>query len=135
MTVMRLAIAGLLLSSAGCATLQPVRDPAKFIAETNPKVLHVLHKNGAVVDVAEPRMQGDTLLGVRQGMSRQLVLPMSHIQRVEAVQPNKKRTILTIAGATVVGATLGYLLAQRATGDAPVCDATSRFQFHPECTR
>jgi hypothetical protein len=133
MTGMRLAGVTLLLGSVACATLQPVRDPARFIAETKPEVLHVLHKNGAIVDVAQPRISGDSLFGTRPGMARQVVLPMSQIARIEAVQHDRKRTFYIIAGMTAVTATLGYLMLQPANGDGPSCDTTSRYQWDPGC--
>jgi len=122
MTGSRLALVALILSSAGCATLQPVRDPATFISQTNPQVVYATHKNGSVLAVAQPRVSGDSLLGTWQGLARPLGLPLTHVQRIEAVQRDKKRTTLVIAGAAALTATLGYLLVQARGGSGPSCD-------------
>lgn len=122
MTTAPVTLLGLLLGSAGCTTLQPVSNPARFIPETNPHVVYVTHAGGAVVAVAEPRVSGDSLLGTWQGLSRRVALPMVQIRRVEAIQRDKTRTTALIAGVTALTATLGYLVAQRAGGTSPHCD-------------
>jgi hypothetical protein len=109
-----------LAGSAACSSLQPVGDPARFISEAHPKVLYATHNSGAVVAVAEPRVSGDTLLGTREGLSHPVALPLSQVQRVEALQRDKKRTTLMIVGVTAVTATLGILLAQAGGGES--CD-------------
>ena len=132
-TSARLFFFTLVLNALGCATLQPVRDPHRFIAETHPKLVYVHHQGGAVLAVTQPRMAGDTLVGVREGVSRELALPLSSIEQITAVQPNKKRTTMLIAGATVVTGAIGFMLIQGYSGDGPNCDATSRFQFDNRC--
>jgi hypothetical protein len=122
MTGSRLPLVALVLSSAGCATLQPVRDPAAFISQTNPQVVFATHKNGAVLAVAQPRLRGDTLLGMRQGLSLPVALPLSQVHSIQAIQRDKKRTTVLIAGAAALTATLGYLLVQARGGSGPSCD-------------
>jgi hypothetical protein len=116
----RLSLLAALAASAGCSTLQPVGDPARFISEARPQVVYATHTSGAVVAVARPRVSGDTLLGTREGLSLPVALPLSQVERVEAVQRDKKRTTLMIVGVTAVTATLGILVAQAGAGEA--CD-------------
>jgi hypothetical protein len=133
MAIARMVFLTLVLGTLGCATVQPVRDPQKFIAESSPKVLYVHHNGGAIIAVTEPRITGDTLLGVREGIARPVALPMASIDHITAVQPNKKRTTMLVAGAVVVTGAVGYMLVQGHSGDGPQCDATSRFQFDNRC--
>lgn len=133
MTVgMRAFGAALLLSGAGCTAVRTVGDPSRFIAETHPKVIYVLHNSGAVVDVEQPQMRGDSLVGNRYGLSRSVAIPMSQIQRIVAVQPDKTRTILAITGITAASAALGYLIII-GEQSGPNCNSTSRYQTDTGC--
>jgi hypothetical protein len=101
---------------AGCASIQPLRDPAQFIAETAPPTVYVVHKNGALLTIGKPRVIGDSLVGTWEGVAQPLALRFDDLQRVEAVQRDKTRTIMLISGITVVGAVMGYFLT-RETSD------------------
>jgi hypothetical protein len=105
-----------LLAVAGCASVQPLRDPAQFIAETTPPTVYAIHKNGALLTIAQPRVVGDSLVGTWQGADQQLALPFDDLQRVEAVQRDKTRTIMLISGVTAVSVVVGYFLT-RETSD------------------
>ena len=133
MVIARLTVITLVFGTLGCATVQPVPDLQSFIAQRNPKVLYVHHQGGAILAVTHPRLTGDTLVGVREGVARPVTLPMASIRQITAVQPNKKRTIMLIAGTALVTGVVGYQLAQGHSGDGPQCDYTSRFQFDRRC--
>lgn len=126
-------VLAILLVTAGCASLQLVNDPARYILESRPEVVFATHKNGSVLAVAQPRVSGDSLLGTRQGLALPLALPLSHFQRIEAVQRDKKRTTAVIVGVTAVGATLGYLLLQKVGGSGKNCDYTGVTHPFPGC--
>lgn len=133
MSIARLAPVALMLSGAGCATLQPVSDPAAFISATNPQVVYATHNSGSVVAVAQPRISGDTLLGVRQGLSRPVALPLSHLRRIQAVQRDRTRTTVTVAGITTITAVVGFLLLQKTGDQGPSCDYSGVTHALPGC--
>ena len=121
MTIVRVPLLVVLLGSVGCATLQPLREPAQFIAKENPKVIYVTYKNRSVVGVAQPRVSGDSLFGTLQGQPAPVAVPLSHIQSIEAIQPDGKRTALLIAGLTVF--TVGGVYILLKTGQDESCDS------------
>jgi hypothetical protein len=133
MKLVRISSLVVVLSSAGCASLQPVRDPARFIAEARPGVVHVTHVSGAVLVVTAPQVRGDTLVGTRQGIARPVALPLTHVQRIEAIQRDRRRTTFLIAGGTAVAATLAYVLLQPASGNGASCDYTHVTHPFPDC--
>lgn len=122
MTILRVPLLILLLSSVGCATLQPLREPAQFIAKENPQVIYVTYKNRSVVGVARPRVSGDSLFGTLQGQPAPVAVPLSHVQLIEAVQPDRRRTTLLIAGLTVF--TVAGVVALSLGGSNISCDGT-----------
>ena len=126
----RVVPAAFLLGSIGCATLQPVEQPARFIPDRNPQVVYVTFKNESRVTLARPLVRGDSLVGTVEGVSHPVAAPLSHIQRVEALQRNPGRTrwlVVGIGALTVVGA---FVLAQPAVGGELGCDAT---YYRSEC--
>lgn len=123
MTIMRVPLLVVLLSSVGCASLRPLREPAQFIAKENPKVIYVTYKNRSVVGVAQPRVSGDSLYGTLQGQPARIAVPLSAVQLIEAIQPDGKRTALLIAGLTVFTVGGVYILLQ--TGKDESCDVTT----------
>lgn len=123
MTIVRVPLLVVLLSSVGCASLRPLREPAQFIAKENPKVIYVTYKNRSVVGVAQPRVSGDSLYGTLQGQPARIAVPLSAVQLIEAIQPDGKRTALLIAGLTVFTVGGVYILLQ--TGKDESCDVTT----------
>ena len=121
MITVRVPLLVVLLSSLGCATLQPLREPAQYIATESPKVIYVTYKNRYVVGVTQPRVSGDSLFGTVQGQPAPVAVPLSNIQLIEAIQPDGKRTALLIAGLTAFAVTGVYVLLQ--TGDDESCDS------------
>jgi hypothetical protein len=123
MAIVRVPLLVVLLSSVGCATLQPLREPAQYIAKENPKVIYVTYKNRSVVGVAQPRVSGDSLYGTLQGQPARIAVPLSAVQLIEAIQPDGKRTALLIAGLTVF--TVGGVYILLKTGKDESCDVTT----------
>lgn len=121
MSCIRVSLAAVLLGSAACRSVQPVMQPSQFIPRANPEVVIVTYNDNSEVPVAQPRMSGDTLLGTWQGLGEPVAVPMSQVQRIDAVQRDRKRTTLLIAGLTAVTAAGVYALIQ-ATSGSDVCD-------------
>ena len=131
--IVRVPLVAVLLSTVGCATLQPLREPAQFIASENPKVVYVTYKNRTIEGVAQPRVSGDSLFGALQrSPSHRVAVPLSQVQLVKAVQPDGKRTAMLIAGLAVFTATSVYVLAK--TGKDVSCDSVANPDYLPnEC--
>jgi hypothetical protein len=114
MLSIRVPLAALLLGTAGCRTVQPVRQPAQFIPQANPDVVVVIYNDNSQIPVSHPRMSGDTLIGTWLGVGDPVVAPLSQIQRIDAVQRNKKRTTFLIVGLAALTAGGVYALSQAA---------------------
>ena len=127
--VTRLSLLILLAASVGCASIRPVRDPARFIAESNPAVVYVTHNNGALLTITQPRVSGDSLVGTWAAVSQPLALPLSHLQRVRAVQRDGTRTTLAIAGASMIAVAMGYLLTRNVSSARQPCNFDGATQF------
>jgi len=132
MRIARVLFVAVLLGSGGCATLQPVREPARFIAEANPPVVYLTFKNRSQVTLTEPRVSGDSLFGLVAGVSSPVAAPLSHIERVEAVRRDHKRTTWMIAGLGALTVTTVFVLAQSGNAPGPSCDAT---YYRSECAQ
>ena len=100
----------LLLGSLGCVSVRPLRDPARFIVESRPSYVYVTHNSGALLTISQPRVSGDSLLGTWQGADQQVALPLNQFQRIAAVQRDKTRTTLLIAGVSMITVSMTYLL-------------------------
>ena len=122
MKLVHVPLAGLLLSTVvGCRTVQAVREPAQFIPQEKPNLVVVLMNDNSQVPVAEPRMSGDTLFGTWLGLGEPIVMPLNQVQRIDAIQRNRKRTTMMIVGLSVIGAAGVYAIASGAFSGTP-CD-------------
>lgn len=121
----RVVAAGVVLGAAGCSSLQPIREPAQFIAETRPAVVYLTHRNRAVLIIAHPAMRGDTVYGTWPDQPRPVSIPLSQIQSVEALRRDGKRTAMLVGGISIVAGVAVYALVQSANGHHDwTCDYT-----------
>jgi hypothetical protein len=113
-----------LLGLAACMSLQPVAEPARFIAETKPEMVYVTQGSGAIFEVMNPTLSGDTLIGTRLGSARHpVVLPWKYVQQISTMRRNKSRTVMLLAGITVASAVSVYAFTQGQNGHAAwACD-------------
>lgn len=116
MKSVRVPLAVILLGSAACRSVQPVMEPSQFIPQANPTLVIVTYKDNSEVPVAQPRVSGDTLLGTWQGLDEPVAVPLNQVQRIDALQRDRKRTTLFIAGLTAFTAAGVYALIQATTG-------------------
>jgi hypothetical protein len=96
----------LAVSMAGCTTLQPVGQPAQFIAEKQPSFVVIttdaVQEGDDPLVINAPRVQEGQLSGLLFGEQTQV--PFAKIHTVQAKQFNKKRTIyFGVASAFVLG--------------------------------
>jgi hypothetical protein len=129
MRAARLPLLVLVVSSLGCVSVRPLRDPATFIAEAKPPLVYVTHNNGAQLTIVHPRVSGDSLLGIWQDVAQPLALPLNHLQRIEASQRDKTRTRLLITGVSVVTGALAFLLTRTTSETGRPCNFEGGQQF------
>jgi hypothetical protein len=123
------ALAGI----TGCSSLQPVRQPAEFIATAAPNVVYVTHRNRALIVIERPRVSGDTVYGNWQGQTRAVAVPLSQVQSMLARRRDGGRTALLVAGVTILAGAGVYAVVQSANGQNDwYCDYNSAV---PVCGR
>jgi len=109
MMLSRVAAAGWLLAAAACTALREVQ-PAQFIPQHSPALVWVTTTYSAVVPVAQPRIEGDTLRGTWAGTEKPFAIPLQVIQSVQARTPARAQTVIMFATVgLVVGSTIWAL--------------------------
>ena len=96
MTLSRVAAVGWLVAVAACTTLREV-PPAQFIPQHAPALVWVTTTNDALVPVAQPYMDGDTLRGKWAGTEKPFAIPLQGVESVQAKTPARAQTVLLIA--------------------------------------
>ena len=91
---------------AACSSIQPVS--VGFINDTKPPLVYLSDAYGAIQAVSHPRLSGDTVLGTVAGENRDVAVPLSDIERITTMRPNRGRTVLLLTGLTVAGALAAY---------------------------
>lgn len=122
MLSLRGPLAALLLGGVGCASVQPVQQPTQYIPHMNPDIVVVTFNDNSKVAVAKPHMSGDTLIGTWAGLGEAVVAPLNQVQRIDAVQRDRKRTTFLIAGLAAFTAVGVYAVIQATNGGGRVCD-------------
>jgi len=91
--------------------------PAQFIAEKKPAIVYVVtNREGKVLEIANPRVSGDTVLGTSAAENLPVALPLSEVYRVAALRPHGGRTALLVAGVTAAAGIVAYAFVQNAAG-------------------
>src|SRR2546428_12450894 len=110
MILSRVAPVGCLLPVAACPALRE-GQPAQFIPQHTPALVWVTTTYSAVVPVAQPQIDGDTLRGTWAGTQKPLAIPLQGIQSVQARTPARVQTIVAFATVgLVVGSTIWALV-------------------------
>lgn len=121
--LVRVTAAVTLVATTACVGLQPVWDPARFIAETKPPVVYVMKGREAVLTITNPRVTGDTVLGTLPGESEPVVLPLSAVQNIGTVRFSGARTAMLVGGLVALGGLATFAVLSRASGDgSEFCD-------------
>lgn len=117
MMLNRIAAGGLVLAVAACTTVRHVQ-PAEFIPQHAPALVWVTTTNSALVPVAQPYMDGDTLRGKWAGTEKPFAIPLQGIQGVQAKTPAHVRTVLMVA---TLGVLTGAMIwSVKRAGSSPV---------------
>jgi hypothetical protein len=129
MLVQRIATIGVLIGVVGCSSLLPVREPARFIAETKPPVVYVAYVHNGIGfsrEMANPHIAGDSVYGVWTEGNRPAALPIRDVHSVKTVRRDGAKTALFVVGVATATGIVAYALFNGATGNADwYCDYAS----------
>lgn len=121
MTLQRLTLAGVLLSTAACMSVRPVPSVAQFVPQAHPQLVWVTYTDNSIVPVMQPKISGDSLVGTWQGLSEPVAIPLGEVKLVQARQRDKGRTTWLIAGLSVFTAAGVYAIVQATSGKSDAC--------------
>ena len=116
MILNRVAAVGLVLALAACTTVRQVQ-PAQFIPEHAPALVWVTTTSKAVIPVARPYIDGDTLRGTWAGTDNPFAIHLQGIQNVKASTPARARTVIVFA--TLAAMAGGMVWSMGHAGNAP----------------
>ena len=106
-----------------CTTMKPVESPVTFLEQNNPRHVRVFTPDGELYVLREPQLRGDTIMGFEPLERENVKLSLNTVRRMEALQPDKKRTTLFIGAMTVLAGAGIYMITQVAGGGDPlICD-------------
>ena len=111
----RIAAAGLLLTAAACTSVRDVQ-PAKFIPQHGPAFVWVTTTSNAVVGIAQPRIDGDTLRGLWVRSQRPVAIPLNGVQTMQAKAPSPVRTAMLVATVGLVAGGTIWFMTQKNLG-------------------
>jgi hypothetical protein len=114
MSLARVSLAFVLFGAIGCATVQPVPNPAQYIDKAHPPVLYVTYTDNSSVPVSQPRISGDTLFGTAPGVAgaEAVAVALHDVTEIRAPQPDHKRTVMLVVAIAVGTAGGAYALTQ-----------------------
>ena len=119
-------------AAAGCHSLQPV--PVHYISETSPAVVYVADGFGVVTTITNPRLSGDTVIGMVPGGNTPVALPLREVQRVSTVRLNRARTALLVGGIAAAGTFMAYAVLSNSGGRSDfTCDYNNPSYLGPQC--
>lgn len=118
----RKAIVGVLVLLPACSTMRPVESPVTFLERNNPKQVRLYATDGELFVLREPQLRGDTVRGFEPMAQEELSFSLSGIRRMEALQPDKRRTTVFVGAMTLLGSAGIYMIANASTGRKLICD-------------
>ncbi len=113
----RMAAAGLLLTVAACTSVRDVH-PAHFIPQHGPALVWVTTTSRAVVGIALPRIDGDTLRGMWVRSRKPVAIPLNGVQTMQAKAPSPVRTAILVGTLGLVAGGTIWFMTQRNLGPA-----------------
>jgi hypothetical protein len=110
-------VATLVLALAACKTTATVGYPAEYVSVHGPEKVTVTQPDKSTVDLYNPQIHGDTLVGFVGKSGQYMEIPLTSVQLMRAQEVSLGRTML-LAGALSIGAAL---LVSQTQGSAPYC--------------
>ena len=123
----------LALSGTACTTMRVSTEPPPVaVSRKSPEKARLLLKDGRKVDIYQPALNGDTIVGFthneRSAARERLAVATADIVNVSVPKFSAGRTILAVT-ATVVGiAIIGGATASRSTPQQDTCEPTTAQQ-------
>ena len=108
---------------ASCSSMRPVDSPVAFLERNNPKHVRVYGPDGELYVLRDPQLRGDTIRGFEPSTQEEVGFTSQDIRRMEALQPDKKRTTLFVGAMTLLGSAAIYMIANASDGGGLVCDS------------
>jgi hypothetical protein len=114
MSFARVSLAFVLFGTIGCATVQPVPNPAQYIDKAHPAVLYVTYTDNSSVPVSQPRISGDTLFGTAPGVAgaEAVAVALHDVTEIRAPQPDHKKTVMLVVAIGALTAGGAYAITQ-----------------------
>ena len=106
-----------------CSTMRPVESPGAFLEQNNPKQVRVYATDGELFVLREPQLRGDTVRGFEPLAQEELSFSLNGIRRMDALQPDKKRTTVFVGAMTLLGGAGIYMIANASNGRKLICDS------------
>jgi hypothetical protein len=128
----------LLLTTAACTSLQPVKEPTGYFARNAPRFVVVTTVDSTEVPdpivVARPQLDGGTLTGMTDGET--VSIPMVRIRTVSAVQKDKRRTAFALIGGAIGVGMVTYLMSNVGSkiDNSAVCVPSGDRSGNPYCS-
>ena len=118
----RLVGAGMLvaLSLGACHTVGEVGYPAEFVETNGPTHVWVTTADQSVLNLYNPQVHGDTLVGFIAGVGTYTEMPISDVKIMRANFPAPGRTAVVVA-AGAIGAAVMVAALMGSNGNARVC--------------
>lgn len=105
-----------------CSTMRTVETPVTFLEQNNPKAVRVYASDGELLVLREPQLRGDSIRGFEPLAQEEMTISLNGIRRMEALQPDKKRTTVFIGAMTLIGGAGIYMIANASNGRKLICD-------------
>src|SRR5437016_2437325 len=101
--MLRKKVATIILTTlTACTAIGPVANPSEFIPIRRPREIWLTQNDGTVLHMYQPRIMGDSILGVVRGEGERRIA-RNDIQQVVAAVPSPDKTRLAI----ILGGVLG----------------------------
>ncbi len=111
-----------LLVTAACSSIQAV--PIEFISEMKPATVDLYTGYGRHVEVTNPQLVGDTVVGTSGGQQT-VSVPLDHVQQISARRFSGARTAMLVGSLTVLAALGAYMVLNDDKGEAEdLCTGT-----------
>src|SRR5712691_779059 len=99
----------LILIVTACTTVRPVLPPhEKYIRAHRPARVWITHRNGSLIVLDDPRLEGDTVTGMTGAAYREVLL--ADVVQLEAARPAPAKTAAAITAGLGLAAEFIYLL-------------------------
>ena len=114
--------AALIAGVLGCTTFGPV-DGRSFVGGRRPAEVWVMRPDSSTVQVARPKMLGDTLVGFVEGKYQKF--PPADVSQLKGRRPAPMRTALLVGGGLVTIGVVGILVSGGRKTEEPMADTGS----------